>query len=85
MSYYEFTQIPENTYAWEHSAKTYVQVQNYLFVQKGNEDLAGQVAAYLKDKSDWFDKNGNAVWKGVDLNAEVKWQWSPAAKQALGR
>lgn len=84
-SYYEYTQIPENTYAWEKDAKTYIQVQNYIFVQKGNEELAGQLAACIKDKSDWFEKNGNPVWKGVDLNAEVKWQWSPAAKQALGR
>lgn len=85
VNFYEATQVPENTYAWERDAKTILQVQNYLLVWKGNEESAGQLAACLKDKADWLDKNGNAALKGMDLDAEVKWQWSPAAKQALGR
>lgn len=82
---YEATVIPENTYAWEHNAVTIIQVQNYLvgYISSKTEGVA--VAGCLKSKIDWLADNGNVTWKGVDLNAEVKWPWFPGAKEALGR
>ena len=86
-NFYEPTEVPENTYAWEHNAVQVQQVQNYLFVYNyASPEKQADAAALLTcivNKLDWLTENGNNVWKGVDLNAEVKWPMHSVSQSIL--
>lgn len=88
-NFYEPTEIPENTYAWEHNSVQIQQVQNYLiaynYQSAEKQRDAEALLSCIVNKLDWLAENGNNVWKGVDPKAEVKWPMHPVASRILGR
>lgn len=86
-NFYEPTEIPENTYAWEHNAVQVQQVQNYLlaynYASYEKQHDAEALLSCIVGKLDWLAENGNSVWKGVDKDAMVKWPLHPVAQRIL--
>jgi TRAP transporter TAXI family solute receptor len=88
-NFYEPTEIPENTYAWEHNAVQIQQVQNYLIAYNYSSaekqtDVANLVEC-IKMNLPKLQEEGNLVWRGVDLGAEVKWPMHEIARRILNR
>jgi uncharacterized protein len=85
--YYEPTEIPENTYAWEQKAVQVIQTQNYLvaynYSSQEKQNDASMLLECILSKLDWLAENGNPVWKSVDKNAVVKWPLHPKAVELL--
>lgn len=86
---YEGTIIPENTYAWEPNAVQVQQVQNYLvgyfYSSAEKQTDVANLLECIKMNLPKLQEEGNLVWRGVDLNAEVKWPMHPVAQSILGR
>jgi hypothetical protein len=65
---YSKVTLPANTYSWQTEPVETLAVQSFLFTVE-NDDCTKvtPVASLIKDNLAWLQKNGDPVWKEVDL------------------
>lgn len=65
---YSKATLPANTYSWQKEPVETLAVQSFLMtVEEDSCEKVTPVANLIKDNLSWFQKNGDAVWKGIDL------------------
>lgn len=65
---YSKVTLPANTYTWQKEAVETLAVQSFLFtVEEDSCEKVTPVATLIKNNLSWLQKNGDAVWKEVDL------------------
>jgi hypothetical protein len=65
---YSKVTLPANSYSWQTEPVETLAVQSFLFtVENADCDQVTPVASLIKNNLPWLQKNGDPIWKEVDL------------------
>jgi hypothetical protein len=87
VEFYPKSDIPANTYPWQHEVINTVAVKAVLVsfnFRRINCEYVGQFAQILYENMDWLTDNGHPKWKSVDLDFPLKgWEQYDCVKKYL--
>jgi uncharacterized protein len=89
LEFYEQSEIPAKTYAWQPSPVTTAAIKAVLVsfdFRRADCDYVGRLAQTVTKNMDWLITNGHPKWKSVDLEYPLRgWEQYDCVRKYLGK